>query len=160
MYSKTRIVDALAAKRPEDALALLDQYHLLESKGVTMPPVLHFSEARMAVQTKDMVRAFEALTRYLGVAQSSDSSYGEAIRWYAELEKNASLQSDVAAKNAKKAAAERLAVEQAQRAARVINHPNFEGAEFSESAGRVLVSAVSAGSPAERSLLRVGDHIV
>jgi hypothetical protein len=95
---KHQIAEAIKSNRDQDALAALDRYHQLEKKGVKIPPLILFIEAQVAKRAGDPRRAYEAVSNFLKVAQSSEPHYQDAIAMYSTLSDDPAVKADLAAR--------------------------------------------------------------
>jgi hypothetical protein len=95
---KRQIAEAIKSNRDKDALAALDQYHLLEKKGEKIPPLVLFIEAQLAERAHDSLREYDALTAFLKFARSSDPHYQDAITMYSQLSQSPNVKAALAAR--------------------------------------------------------------
>jgi hypothetical protein len=77
---KRQIFDAFQKGRSSDVLAASDQFHALESQGITIPPGVLWIEANAADKSGDSLRAYDAVTAYLKVAESTDQGCAEPLQ--------------------------------------------------------------------------------
>lgn len=77
-----QVVEAYGTGSSSEVLGLIDQYRMLQAKGVKIPPAILLVEAKAAASMQDSERALRALGEYLNAASKGDAGYEEALALY------------------------------------------------------------------------------
>lgn len=140
-----QIAEAIKSNRDQDALTALDQYHQLEKKGAKIPPLVLFIEAQIAKRTGDSLRAYNAITAFLKVAQSTEPHYQDAIAMYSTLSADPTVKSRLAARDeAERREREEKARAQARAAAKADAEAGAQAAADAERQREAVIAAARA----------------